>query len=537
MKPLGVLSGNDWREMFASATGWLEKIVPDINALNVYPVPDGDCGTNMLFTMRASVAEGANSVDGTISSVVQAMAKGALMGARGNSGVILSQIWRGLAESLKDKETIDGKELAEALCNASETAYRTLTHPVEGTILTVMKTAALAARTATASSTPVAVLEAALGAAKEAVAETPSLLPVLREAGVVDAGGHGLYTLLEGALLHLKGDTDHNSPQLVSSHLALVARPAEISTEEAYGFCTQFMIKAEGFDIGELREKLQHLGTSLMVVGDSSLVRVHIHALEPDKVIAEASAFGTLLNLDVCNMDEQHQDFLLVHTGKMANVSTAVVAVTNGEGLANVFSNLGVSAIVPGGQTMNPSTTDILQAVEAVPSDNVIILPNNKNIVLTASQVQSLTKKTVKVIPTETTPQGITALLAFSPEANFETNTERMTEAQTTVKTIEVTKAIRATRLNGLAIDNGQIIGLLDGELRAAGDDVDGVVFDLLSRIDTGKAGVVTIYYGCNAIEAEANQLAARINERYQGLEVGIVSGGQPHYRYIISVE
>ena len=540
MKPTEAINGHDLREMFTAATHWLEGIVPDINALNVYPVPDGDCGTNMLFTMRASLAEASHCTDDAISSVAQAMAKGALMGARGNSGVILSQIWRGLAGSLREKETINGNDLAAALREASKTAYQALSNPVEGTILTVISDAASAAskRAAGKDDNLMAVLETALGAARESVAETPNLLSVLKEAGVVDAGGHGLYTLLEGALLYLKGDMDNRCPQLVASRLPLVPRPAEISVEEeSYGFCTQFLVKGQGLDTGKLREKLQDLGKSLMVVGDSATVRVHVHTLDPDRVTEVASDFGSLFDNDIRNMDKQHKDFLLLHQGKMTKGGTAIVAVVNGDGLASVFSNLGVSAIVPGGQTMNPSIIDILQAVEAVPSDNVIILPNNKNIALAAQQVQSLTQKNTKVIPTETMPQGISALVAFTPESDFETNAEQMAEARTEVKTLEITRASRATKLNGLAISKGQAIGLLDGKLLAAGDKADDVIFDLLPRIGLNGVSVITLYYGHDTSQVEANQVGTEIRQRYPAIEVEVVNGGQPHYNYIISVE
>lgn len=279
------------------------------------------------------------------------------------------------------------------------------------------------------------------------------------------------------------------------------------------------------------------MGKSLIVVGDSSTIRVHIHTPNPDNVTEEASLFGTLYDINIRNMDEQHKDFLLMYKRQTIRTGTDIVAVVNGDGLANSFSDLGVCAIVPGGQTMNPSTMDILEAVEAVPSDNVIILPNNKNIILTAQQVKFLTKKSIKVIPTETIPQGVSALIAFVPEADFETNAERMAKAKTTVKTIEITQASRATRLSGLDINEGQAIGLLDGKLLAASDKVDEVIFDLLARIGLDRTSLVTIYYGADTSEVEANQISSKIRHQYPALEIGVVNGGQPHYNYIISAE
>ncbi len=536
-----LINGKDLKEMFTAATNWLEKIVPDINALNVYPVPDGDCGTNMLFTMRASLAEASRVTDDRVSSVAQAMAKGALMGARGNSGVILSQIWRGLANSLKEKVMVDGREFAEALSEASKTAYHALSSPVEGTILTVIKdTAKAASKRAKVNSSLVSVLESSVNAARASVAKTPNLLNVLKEAGVVDAGGHGLYTLLEGALLHLKGDISRFSPQLVVSGIKLAAKPVQTQTEteeEAYGFCTQFLLSGKNLDAAQLREQLQDKGKSLIVVGDATTIRVHIHTLEPETVTRLAATYGTISDIDMRNMDEQHKDFLLMHQGKMTANAVAIIPVVNGDGLANVFSSLGVAAIVPGGQTMNPSTMDILQAVEAVSSDSVIILPNNKNIILTANQVQLLTKKEVKVIPTETIPQGITATVAFSVDAGIATNVERMTEAISRVKTLEITRATRTTRLDGLKIKEGQAIGLMEGKLYAAADKAEDVVFDLLTRLDISEVSIVTIFYGADTKEAEAETLSQQIHRRYSSLETEVVNGGQPHYNYLISIE
>ncbi len=538
MKSRTTIDGHDLRAMFTAGTDWLEKIVPGINALNVYPVPDGDCGTNMLLTMRASLGEAARLHHGhAVFSMAEAIARGALMGARGNSGVILSQIWRGLKQSLRDKETIDAGDLARAFGEASETAYRALSNPVEGTILTVMKDTASAAEreAARAGASLISVLEAAVDAARISVLNTPNLLDVLKEAGVVDAGGHGLYTLLEGACLYLKDDTDNRSPELLRS---VVASPSTIPAEdEPYGFCTQFMLRGKGLDIARLKGLLENMGKSLMVVGDTSAIRVHIHTQDPESVTRTAAAYGTLFDIDIRNMDEQHVEFLLMNRDKITRRRTGVIVVVNGDGLVNAFSDLGVSAIVPGGQTMNPSTIDILQTVEKVPSDNIILLPNNKNIIPTAHLAQSLTGKKVKVIPTETVPQGISALINFIPEDDFDTNAARMAEAMTTVKTIEITRATRDTRLNNLSVRAGQSIGLLDGELLAVSNMPVDTIFQLLDRIDMAQMGIITLYYGKDTSRTEAEPIRTRISERYPGVEVGIVNGSQPNYDYIISIE
>jgi len=543
MKQIESIGGQDLKDMFAAATNWLEKSAQDIDALNVFPVPDGDCGTNMLLTMRSSIEEASRAPDQNISQVAQAMAKGALMGARGNSGVILSQIWRGLAQSLNEKETINGHELAQALLQASEMAYKGLSNPVEGTILTVMREAASAAQkqVAKGNGNVISVLEATVDAANESVANTPNLLPVLREAGVVDAGGQGLFTLLEGALLYLRGDVElmqFRKPRVIASSIPVTAHPIQMAAEEeAFGYCTEFLLKGENLDLDKLRKKLQSKGQSLIVVGDESTVRVHIHTLDPGNVVHYITSLGTMHKVSIRNMDEQHEDFLAMQKGRMPAVDMAIVAVVAGDGLADVFTSLGASAIVPGGQTMNPSTKDILQAVEAVPSDKIIILPNNKNIVPTAQQVESLTDKSIEVVPTESVPQGAAALLAFDYEADFETNAKLMTEAKSGIKTIEITRATRSTRLNGLAIKKKQAIGLLDGHLLAVNDEPDDVLSELLARIDLDKAEVITIYYGDDTDEAEAERVSTSIREQHPNLQVEVVSGGQPHYNYIVSIE
>jgi uncharacterized protein len=379
-------------------------------------------------------------------------------------------------------------------------------------------------------------MEDAVSAARSSVIRTPEMLQVLKDAGVVDAGGHGLYTLLEGALLYLREETDGKSPKLVSGEpLTAVKSEFEVE-EEVYGFCTQLLIGGKNLNVEMLREKLQVMGKSLIVVGDDKTVRIHIHTMKPDDVIALGSSYGKLLEKDIRNMDDQHKDFLLMHREKHT-IDTGIVAVVNGEGFANVFADLGVSAIIPGGQTMNPSTMDILQAVEAVPSNNVIILPNNKNIVPTASQVQKLTKKIVRVIPTETVPQGVTAVIAFSPDADIDANFSEMKEAINKVRTIEITRANRSSRLNGIEIKEGQAIGILDGKLIATEDIINDLVLKMLSQLNLTDYSIITVYYGPNVTIDEYEGLQNLLKKMYPDLEIEAVYGGQPHYNYIISVE
>jgi len=544
MKQIDTIGGQDLREMFATATAWLEKSASDIDALNVFPVPDGDTGTNMLLTMRSSIEEAYRAPDRSASAVVQAMANGALMGARGNSGVILSQIWHGLAKGLAGKESFGGSDLADALLQASEMAYKGISNPVEGTILTVIREASSAAREQASSNHDdlISVIEATVNAANESVANTPTLLPVLREAGVVDAGGQGLYTLLEGAFRYLRGEAEQmqfRRPQIIVSNIPLIARsPQMIAADEVpFGYCTEFLLKGEGLDPDKMRTRLEKKGQSLIVVGGKSTVRVHIHTLDPGNVIHYATPLGTMHQVSIRNMDEQRQDFLEMQKERMPAIDMAIIAVVSGDGLTDVFTSLGVAAIVPGGQTMNPSPKDLLHAIESIASDKVIILPNNKNIVLTAEQVQSLTEKNVEVVPTKTIPQGVAALLAFDYEADFETNVQIMNKAKSAAKTIEITRAVRSTQLGELKIKKNQAIGLLDGDLLAAGGDTAEVLNKMMAELNLNKAEVITIYYGADTELTEAEQVSASIHEQHPHLQVEVVRGGQPHYNYIVSIE
>ena len=542
MHRVATIGGQEFREMFAAATNWLEKSASDIDALNVFPVPDGDTGTNMLLTMRSTIEEAYRAPDRSVAAVSQAMASGALMGARGNSGVILSQIWSGMAQSLAGKETVSGRDLADALSQAASKAYKGLSNPVEGTILTVIKDASEAACACAGDEDVISVMEATVSAATESVANTPSLLPVLKEAGVVDAGGQGLYTILEGALRYLRGEAEQmqfRKPQMIASNIPLaITAPERLTVEEvSYGYCTEFLLKGKELTPDKIQKKLKKKGESLIVVGNDTMVRVHIHTLDPGDVVRYVTSLGTMHNVSIRNMDEQHQDFLEMQKGRAPTADVAIIAVVSGDELGDVFVSLGVTAIVPGGQTMNPSTKDLLQAVEKSASDKVIILPNNKNIVLTAGQVQSLTNKSVTVVATETIPQGVAALLAFDYEADLETNGMIMTEALSAVRSIEVCRAVRSTKISGFSIKKKQAIGLLDGELVAVGDKTAGVVNDVLARSDLNKAEVVTIYYGADTKEIAAKEVSNSISKRHPHLQVEVVKGGQPHYDYIISIE
>ncbi len=545
MKQVLSCAGQEFKDMFAAGSGWLEKTVPDINAINVFPVPDGDTGTNMFLTMRSVMEEADRISDNSVASVAKAMAQGALMGARGNSGVILSQFFRGLAKGLDDKETINGSDFAAALSEASRAAYKGLSQPVEGTMLTVIKDAARAAEEAAAKDGDnlTKVAEAAVSEARDSVSRTPNLLEVLREAGVVDAGGQGIYVLLEGALRYLEGSAEemrYRRPQMVAAETpaSTQASPLAIEREEPYGYCTNFLLQGHKLDADKIRKRLENRGQSLVVVGDESTIRVHIHTYDPGSIIRYATSLGTLHQLQVQNMDDQHVGFVEMQKDRLPSLEISVVSVALGSGMKEVFRSLGAAAIVSGGQTMNPSVQELLQAVDSVPSQKVILLPNNKNIVMAASQVHSLTSKDVAVIPSHTMPQGIAALIAFNYEGGMEENVQSMNEAIATVKTVEVTLAARTTQVQGLKIKKGEYIAIIDDEnLVTTGNDLNAVLFEGLDKAGIGSAEVVTVYYGDNIQNSEADQLAVRLRNKYADKQVEVVSGGQPNYPYIVSLE
>ena len=545
MKRIVSCNGQEFKDMIAAGSSWLEKSVPDINAINVFPVPDGDTGNNMFLTMRLTIEEGDRASGHSVSAIAKAMAQGALMGARGNSGVILSQFFRGLAKGFDGRETITGSDWAIALAEASSAAYKGLSHPVEGTMLTVVRDASTAAK-AVAQANPedlIGVAEAAVEAAKGSVARTPLLLPVLREAGVVDAGGQGIYVFLEGALRYLKGEVEeiqYRKPQMVTADLPLSSKVAElvVELEEPYGYCTNFLLEGQKLNPDKIRKKLDEKGQSLVVVGDETTVRVHIHTYDPGSIIRYATSLGTLHQLQIQNMDDQHVSFVEMQQKRLSASEIAVVAVASGSGMSEVFHSLGAAAIVPGGQTMNPSVQEIVDAVEAVPSKKVILLPNNKNIILTASQVQSLTSKEIAVVPTRTLPQGVAALIVFNYEGTLEENVQAMEEAVAGVKTVEITKAVRSTQIKGLKIKKGQFISIVDDEeLVAAGDSIAEVLFEALGKADIESAEMVTLYYGADVEAIQAEQIVQEIHNKYPEKQVEMVSGGQPHYSYIISLE
>jgi len=538
--PIRSCSGEELKRLLGAAMAWLEKNATAINLLNVFPVPDGDTGTNMLLTMQAALEEIAHSPDHSVSAIIHGVAHGALMGARGNSGVILSQLFRGLARGLDGEETLSAAKLAAAMEEASTVAYRGVIKPVEGTILTVAREAAEAAVAAAAERDDLLyVLERVVAAAKESVARTPSLLPVLREAGVVDAGGQGLFIILEGILRFIKGESMEVAMPAEAAVAKTSTAPSEGEME--YGYCTEFIIEGQNLNLEEIREKIASLGDSTMVVGDGNLVRVHVHTFRPGSVLEYATGLGVLHKIKIDNIQDQHQHFLQFEREavppKREEEEIAVVAVVTGAGLTRVFESLGISAIVPGGQTMNPSTEELLQAIDSLAADKVIVLPNNENVIMAAQQARELSKKEVVVVPTATIPQGISAFLALDRRADLKTNAEAMERAAKSVQTAEITRAIRSTQIKGLQVEEGAVIGLLNGDLTASGDTLEEVAQEMLRQMEAERYEIITIYYGKDVSQDQAERLADEIRRRYPEQEVELIAGGQPHYHYILSVE
>lgn len=542
-RPISQISGNELREMLSAATRWLGHHVEAINAINVFPVPDGDTGTNMYLTMRATIEEAHRSLDGGVSGVLGAMSRGALMGARGNGGVILSQILRGWARAAEGNEHMDGSILAAALSEGAAAAYRALSRPVEGTILTVARKAAEAAQIEASRLQPdlLSVLRAATEAARLAVDETPSQLPVLAEAGVVDAGGQGFYILLEGALRYLEGEGEVASVvsyQGVQQEWLTTTSRMHESGEALYGYCTEFLLMGQGLDTAEVRERIAALGDSVLVVGDEQMVRVHVHTEDPGAAISYGTSLGSLSQVKVDNMELQYQQrFRPMQSLALEAPAVATVAVAFGGGTAELLRSLGVTAVVQGQEITKPSADEIVAAVEACPSQDVIVLPNHKDVLMAARQAAQLSDKRVHVVETTSLPQGVAALLSLNPDADAETNVRAMTAAKAIVRTVEVTRAVRSTTIGGVRVEAGQAIAIIDGELSLATGSPEEAVVAALGRTATAEAGLITIYYGADTSAADAQALASRLRQLYPSQEVELVNSGQPHYHYIVSVE
>ncbi|HEV8596575.1 MAG TPA: DAK2 domain-containing protein [Candidatus Dormibacteraeota bacterium] len=522
---------------------WLASNHEEVNRLNVFPVPDGDTGTNMLLTLQSAVEDVKESNAAEVSKIAKLASHGSLMGARGNSGVILSQIFRGFARAVEGKGSLTPTELAAAFEEAANAAYRAVNKPTEGTILTVAREAGRAAATAasTSDATVPRVIAAAAAGARAAVLKTPSQLQILRDAGVVDAGGFGLQLILEGMLKTIEeSDPAFAALADVKPALSTAAQVSLDLPEGGWGYCTEFLIEGTNLDTELIRGQIESLGNSVLVVGEPELVKVHVHTDDPTSVINLAGGYGKLLKLNVGDMSTQHRRILdsegAARNGLRPN-GIGIVAVVAGRGLVEIFRGLGVDSIIEGGQTMNPSTQDMLMAIESVPYEEVVLLPNNGNVIPAAKQVIGLTTKKVHVVETHSVPQGVSAVVAFRPERPAAENLGAMNAEAERVQTIEVTHAVRDTRSNGVKVKKGDVIGLINDRLEFAGDDYAEVVKKALGRLGPDAYELVTVYRGEQASDAEMARLESEIRNNYPSLEVEVQHGGQHHYPFILSVE
>ena len=542
-----IFDGLMLKQLIEAGTTWLRTNSQTVNALNVFPVPDGDTGTNMLLTMTSAYNEIDSLGYHNAGQMAAALAQGALMGARGNSGVILSQLWRGFSRALHGKELIDAPALAAAFAEARDTAYKGVVRPVEGTILTVSKDIATEAEIAAKETEdPFEVLRRCVAAADRSVESTPNYLPILKQAGVVDSGGKGLFFILEGMTRFLNGES-LESPILSVQPLSAMNLENAMEDVEA-GQDWEVVVDfrpANGFELQAFYARLEEIGTSIQVGEGEGMYRMHIHTplekrYEPIDYIM---GLGTITKVAMENLLAQMDDIETQVSGAKLELSPvdpgqiAVVTVSPGTGLSRIFASLGVASIVSGGQTMNPSTKDLLEAFENLPTDKIIILPNNKNIVLAANQAKEVTVKEVRVIPSRNVPQGLAAMLHLNPDGDLDKVAEKMTKALESVITGEITIASRSVEIDGVAVTEGQVIALLNGKLAVSSDNLEHACLEFLTKAKAAEYELITLFYGEELKHAEANHIADLIREKYPNQEIEVQEGGQPHYQFIISIE
>lgn len=549
--------GQNLRNLALAGMLWLEHNRQHVNELNVFPVPDGDTGTNMFLTMRSAYKR----IDGMTDEnhagrMAGEIARGALMGARGNSGVILSQIWRGLAHSLKDKPVFNTRDLAAAIQEASDTAYRGVMRPVEGTILTVIRDSAEAAHDAARKSPDLRfVLDHVVDRGRQSLARTPELLPVLKQAGVVDSGGQGLLYIWEGMLRWVNGEmgdltvaqhSAESAPQHGGATAQELARPSDGVIENPYD--VQFILMGNNLDVNAVRNRIDAMGDSTVVVGDETAIKVHIHVKDPGEPLSYGISLGHITDVVVENMQEQMEEMIASGSGNVVSAETApnatvepgqiaVVTVAPGTGLANIFRSLGVARVVDGGQTNNPSTEELFEALQDVPTNKILLLPNNKNIILAAEAARDLSTKDVIVVPTRTVAQGLSAMLALNPDGDLDAVAAAMVAIIDDVATGEITTATRTVQLNGVDVATGQYIGIANGVLCASGAEIETVLNTTLTAMNVADREILTIYYGQDVSAEDAEALASEIETLYPDLEVEIHHGGQAHYYYILGAE
>lgn len=543
------VNGEHLYYMMSNAANKLELQSEYVNSLNVFPVPDGDTGTNMSMTFRAAVKEIEGMDNKNIGEVSKKLAKGALMGARGNSGVILSQILRGISKGLEGKEEADASEFANALLEGSKSAYKAVMRPTEGTILTIVRTAGEVA-VALKEDNITELMSEVCRESKIMLDKTPEMLPALKKAKVVDSGGMGLLIILQGMQEALENGlkVTTGTPQAVKSSAAKAQRSETMSEEDIkFGYCTEFIILGDSNHAEEFKSKVINKGDSLVVVGYEDVIKVHIHTNNPGKVLEEAVKFGELSKIKIDNMREEHREMLEGMYEEAAETEESVAAgefkkyafisVAMGEGMKNIFKDLGVDYVIEGGQTMNPSTQDMLEAIEKLNAEHIFILPNNKNIIMAANQAAEISDKDIRVIPTKTIPQGITCITMFNPEADVEENTEELKEAMEMVKTTSVTYAVRDTEVDGKEIKEGNILGLVEGKIKEVGEDPYKVAEDLIDSLVDEDSELITIFYGKDCEEEKVDALIEKLEGKYEDLDVQCYNGEQPLYYFIMSVE
>ena len=556
-----IIDASQLAKMFLAGAKNLDAKKEWINELNVFPVPDGDTGTNMSMTILSAAKEVSSLDKPNMKSLSKAISSGSLRGARGNSGVILSQLFRGFTKVIANYEEIDTVVLAEACDKAVETAYKAVMKPKEGTILTVARAAADKAIEMVAETDDLEVyIKAVIDEADAVLKKTPDMLPVLKQAGVVDSGGQGLLTVLEGAYDALMGkEIDYSSFETGSTGSGIVKISAETEAEIKFGYCTEFIIvlhrPLSDDEVVAYKSFLTSIGDSIVVVADDEIVKTHVHTNDPGLAIQEALKHGSLSKIKIDNMREEHQERLIKDAEKVAAQQAATeqqtaevdpsewkeigfISVSAGDGLSEIFKGLGVDHMIEGGQTMNPSTDDILSAVEKVPAKNIFVLPNNKNIILAAQQAASLSEdKKIFVVPTKTIPQGIAALINFIPDQSAEENFERMSEEIGNVKTGQITYAVRDTVIDDKEIKENDYMGIGDSGILSVGQDMEETLLDMVDQLVDEESGIISLYYGSDVKEADATALAEKLQEKYEDLEVELNCGGQPIYYYILSVE
>ena len=556
-----IIDASQLAKMFLAGAKNLDAKKEWINELNVFPVPDGDTGTNMSMTILSAAKEVSSLDKPNMKSLSKAISSGSLRGARGNSGVILSQLFRGFTKVIANYEEIDTVVLAEACDKAVETAYKAVMKPKEGTILTVARAAADKAIEMVAETDDLEVyIKAVIDEADAVLKKTPDMLPVLKQAGVVDSGGQGLLTVLEGAYDALMGkEIDYSSFETGSTGSGIVKISAETEAEIKFGYCTEFIIvlhrPLSDDEVVAYKSFLTSIGDSIVVVADDEIVKTHVHTNDPGLAIQEALKHGSLSKIKIDNMREEHQERLIKDAEKVAAQQAAAeqqtaevdpsewkeigfISVSAGDGLSEIFKGLGVDHMIEGGQTMNPSTDDILSAVEKVPAKNIFVLPNNKNIILAAQQAASLSEdKKLFVVPTKTIPQGIAALINFIPDQSAEENFERMSEEIGNVKTGQITYAVRDTVIDDKEIKENDYMGIGDSGILSVGQDMEETLLDMVDQLVDEESGIISLYYGSDVKEADATALAEKLQEKYEDLEVELNCGGQPIYYYILSVE